>query len=610
MKFAHIAVIPAVLLLSACGEDYLQRDPGVDQTKEDVFADPMLASRFADRSYTFTVNDYGRLGAGGQPFRGTISEFTDEAVSGSLDVAIVAMNKGDWMNPINATDVTATTANSRSVPPYIRTYQGIRQVNVTLEQFDKVPWEKEPRLNKDLIKAQQLFLRAFFHFELAKRYGGVILADKAVYLDATGTNPDLNVPRSTFEETVAFIKKDLDEAEQLFMGVTEFQTPEGELVYTTATGWNPNEAVGDISGNNGRADLGTVRALRARLLLLAASPLHNPANDPGKWQKAADAAMDVIRMNKYSLHPDYRRLLEVPTSREYIMAYIRGPRAFADNNFFGQYVISPGSGGTAGVLNPTQNHVDLYEMKSGRRITDPRSAYNPANPYANRDDRLAHNVLYNTHPWPDRTGGMQIWYTPPAAAGGQTTYGIDAGASPARFTSTGYYCRKMWPEELKSSTPNAGALLNYVFFRYGEVLLNYAEAVNETGNFAAAVPYLDQIRARVGMPPVAVTFANRGMALSQNNMRELIHNERAVELAFEDMRWWDILRWKKGKEIVAQPIYRMDVKKTGNTFTYTPTLMGQGYQRVFEDHMHLYPIPRSEMVKGNQVQQNPGWPVF
>lgn len=614
INIKHIAVIPCVLILMSCNKDFLQRDPGVSQTKEDVFSNPTLASRFADRSYVFLTNDYGRLGGGGQPFRGSIAEFTDEAISGSRENSIITMNSGDWLEPALATDVTATTNTSRGLPPYVRVYQGVRNVNVFLEQFENVPWDKDPLLNKDLVKAQQLFLRAMLYFEYAKRWGGAVLLSKSLTLQ-----DELDLPRNTFEETVAFIEKDLNDAEQIFAATT-FQTASG-LIYSPDKGWDPAYDVnvatgavsGEVSGNYGRANLGAVRALRSRLLLLMASPLWNPANNTAKWKSAADAAKKVMDMQRYTLHPNYRTVLETTTSPEYIMAYVRGPRVASAANFFSAYVMSPGSGGSRNGLNPTQNHVDLYEMLDGRRINDAGSKYSLATPYENRDPRLEANILYNTHRWqPTRTKpNIETWYTP-SATGGSPTYGVDAGADNSLYTATGYYCRKMWPEELQVGK-NTTALLNYVYFRYGEVLLNYAEAINESGDPAGAVAAVNQIRARAGMPNVATTLANRGLGITQTSMRDLIRNERAVELAFEDMRWWDILRWKKGKEIVAQPLYRMDVRRVGTTganFIYTPTPLSDLFKRKFEDYMHVYPIPRGEIIKSNgKLVQNPGWPT-
>ncbi len=132
------------VVLTSCKKDFLRRDTGVTQTKEDVFANALLAGQFADRSYTFMINDYGRLGAGGQPFRSSISEFTDETISGSLEPAVVAMYNGNWLDPVNATEVTSTTNTSRGLPPWQKVYQGVRNTNVMLEQIDNVPWDKDP----------------------------------------------------------------------------------------------------------------------------------------------------------------------------------------------------------------------------------------------------------------------------------------------------------------------------------------------------------------------------------------------------------------------------------------------------------------------------------
>lgn len=611
MKIRYIITLGASLfLMSSCKKDFLKRDTGVVTTKEDVFSDPILASRFADRSYTFMVTEYYGLGSVGQPFRGTISEFTDEAVCGFLDEPYKAMYSGDWTNKEHSTEFGSNKSISGQRPPYVKFYEGIRNVNVFLEEYPNIPWEEEPTLNGELVKAQQLYYRAYFYFEFARRWGGAILMDKPLAL-----NDDMDIPRSTFEETIAFIEKDIDEAERIF-STTTFVDNTGSsplLIYSPETGWNPNFSPdvpgSNVSNNNGRPDLGAIRALRSRALLLAASPLWNPSGDPAKWQRAADAAKLVIDMGRYRLNPDYSRILTDPISHEYILANIKAPRASNVAGFFRDYLISPSTNGyleKSGSLNPTQNHVDLYETKDGLRITDPGSGYSLEAPYDNRDPRLEFNVIHNDQVW-QAPSKMETWYMPTANG---IEYGKDVTATAGTGTSTSYYCRKLWPEALKGNSTSR-AILNFVYYRYAEILLNYAEALNEAqGPVPEAQDAVNQIRQRptVDMPTVAQTFAARGVPLDKDNMRDLIRNERAVELAFELVRWFDILRWKKGPEIIAQPIKRMDVRKEGSTFIYTPTLMSSGYQRRFEDYMHLYPIPLNEIAKGSNLTQNPGWP--
>jgi hypothetical protein len=241
-----------------------------------------------------------------------------------------------------------------------------------------------------------------------------------------------------------------------------------------------------------------------------------------------------------------------------------------------------------GHFNPTQNHVNLYEMSNGLPITDPLSGYDPLSPYANRDPRFYANILYNDAPWQSRR--MQMW-----------NGGADFLAGSAAYTVTGYYCKKMWPEVFKTPGTQT-AIINFIFFRYGEILLNYAEAQNEAvGPDASVYNAINQIRKRAGMPDLPA-------GLTKDQMRDRIRNERAVELAFEDHRLYDIQRWKKGVEIIARPVYGMNVvKNTDGKFTYTPGILPELNQRVFEDYMHLYPIPKTEIQKSKNMVQNPGW---
>lgn len=611
MKSRYIVVLlcASFFLMASCKKDFLKRDTGVITTEDDVFSNPRFALQFADRSHTFMVPDYHHnLASVGARYRGTLSEFTDESVNGYLDDQFKTVYSGDWANTTSGTEFFSLAgASAASSSPYANFYSGIRNANVFLSRFSSVPWADDPSINGDLVKAQQLYYRAYFYFELARRWGGAVLMDKPLSL-----TDEMDIPRSTFEETIAFIEKDINEAEKIFSTTTFIDNAGSSplLVYNPQFGWNPGYSPAipgsNVTNNNGRPDLGATRALRSRVLLHAASPLWNPSGDAAKWQKAADAAKLVIDMGRYRLHPNYATILTDPISHEYIMAKIQGPRSVA--GFFDLYVMSPRTGGyviRSGALNPIQNHVDLYETKQGLRIGDNGSGYSLTNPYANRDPRLEFNVLHNDQLWqaPDR---METWYTPGPSG---TVYGRDLSPVVGVGTTTSYYCRKLWPEALKGNATTT-AILNFVYYRYAEILLNYAEALNEAqGPVAEVINAVNQIRQRptVNMPTVAQTFAARGVATNKENMRALIHNERAVELAFEMIRWFDILRWKKGPDILGKPIMRMDVQKQGSTFKYTPTVMEPSYQRKFLDFMHLYPIDKREIVKGNKMVQNPGW---
>ncbi len=543
-----IPILFTLTLVSSCKKDFLERTPGVALSEEAVFADPVLAAQFADKAYTYLVDDYVRFDA----HRGASAQASDEAISGTTNSSIRYLNQGLFHDH---SERVASINDIRDI--WSRAYGGIRQANVMLAKMPSVPWTSVQSPTQ--IEGEMHFIRAFLYFELIKRFGGVPIISRAYEV-----NEDLDLPRNTYQQCLDFILADLAAAEQL-----------------------PQDY---DNTNYGRATLGAARALKSRVLLYAASKLNNESNDKAKWTLAATAAKQVMDMNLYSLQATYSDILNVASSPEYIMMKIRGPRLNSENKIV-DFSQSPGSGSISGSMNPTQNHVDLYEMNTGKTITDPTSGYNPQAPYTNRDPRLGFNVLYNDQPWQGRR--LQMW-----------DGGRDYLSTNTIYTATRYYCRKYWPEPYIRNVTGT-ALLNYIYFRYAEVLLNYAEAQNEAiGPDASVYAAINQIRSRT-----EVAMPNLPAGLTQDQMRARIRNERAVELAFEDHRWYDIMRWKAGAELVAKPVYGMNVVRNANgTFTYNPVLLPVTYQKVFSDHMHRYPIPRSEINKSNNILlQNPGW---
>lgn len=552
MKAMYKTTILVLLItvLVSCNKDYLDRAPSVNLSEPQIFSNPVLAAQYADNAYNHLIDEYARFNA----HRGITGQAADEAVSGNNEVSIRTLTNGTYHDHYERGGASLNDISD----VWARAYAGIRVANKMLTEIANVPWT--PNQFPARIKGEMLFVRAFLYFELIKRFGGVPIMDR-VY----GPNENIDFPRNTYTECVNFIIKDLKEADGLLPATYD-------------------------NSNNGRATSGASKALRSRVLLFAASTLNNESNDLEKWKAAAAAAKEVIDLNIYSLQATYSDILNVATSTEYIMIKIRGPRAI--DGFLLDFAMSPGSGGAQGQLNPTQNHVDLYEMKTtGKPITDPTSGYNPALPYANRDPRLAANVLYNDATWQGRKIEM--------FSGGK-----DYLSGNVTYTATRYYCRKLWPEVYIRNVSGT-ALLNFVYFRYAEILLNYAEAQNEAvGPDASVYSAINQIRARVSvaMPPLPT-------GLTQSQMRDRIRNERAVELAFEDFRWYDIMRWKAGPQIVAQPMYGMNVvKNTGSTFTYTKELLPANMQKIYLDYMHRYPIPHSEIYKSKGILlQNTGW---
>ncbi|GGH02528.1 RagB/SusD family nutrient uptake outer membrane protein [Pedobacter zeae] len=557
------------LLTISCKKDFLNRTPEIALDDNGVFADPLRAASYADAAYNYMINDYARF----NDHRGSTAQASDEAVSGNSESSVTTLNRGLYHDHSNS----ASLNDMRDV--WTRCYAGIAINNKVLARMAGVP--AATVFPKQRIEGEMRFLRAFSYFELIKRFGGVPIMDKEY-----SVNDDINFPRASYQACVDFIIADLDKAVTLL-----------------------NNDADNGASNYGRATKGGALALKSRVLLYAASPLNNPNNDKAKWQLAADAAsklMDGTSAGQtYALQSTYADILNMASSPEYIMIKIRGPRAI--DGILADYAMSPGSGGAQGQMNPTQNHVDMYEMANGKAITDATSGYNPQQPYLNRDPRFYANILYNDQAWQGKK--IEMWSS--TSSTGVVTYGKDWNPTNIIYTATRYYCKKYWPETYVRLGGTSGtALINYIFFRYAEIMLNYAEAQNEAnGPDASVYKQLTDIRARAGIAAGANNLYGLKANMTQDEMRLAIRHERAIELAFEDHRWYDIMRWKIGPQVIATPMYGMNVVKNSNgSFTYTPVVLGPNFQKTYTAKQDRYPIPRSEIYKSNGVLiQNPGW---
>jgi len=558
-------IFTAILLLTlfsvSCKKDFLERTPGVALSEDQIFADPAQAARFADNAYNFVITKYVRF----NDHRGCTAQASDEAVSGNSEGSVTSLNRGLYHEHSTGPSLNDIYGVWKLM------YAGIAIENKMLVRIADVPPAPPatvPIFDPVRVEGEMRFLRALSYFELAKRFGGVPIMDK-VY----DVNDELNLPRSSFDDVTKFILADLD------IAITKLGN---DADYTASM--------------YGRPTIGAAQALKARVLLYAASPLNNPSGDKVKWQAAADAAT-VLMDGRYALQATYGDLLNVPSSPEYIMIRIKGNTPLA-GEMMQDFAMSPGSGGAQGQMNPTQNHVDMYEMANGKAITDPTSGYDPQKPYTNREPRFYNNIIYNDLDWQGRK--IQMWSSPAGALDYNTTI---------TYTATRYYCKKYWPEVYRT-VGGSTTLLNYIYFRYAEVLLNYAEAQNEAvGPDASVYAQLVAIRKRAGILPGANNLYGLKAGMTQDEMRQVIRHERAIELAFEDHRWYDIMRWKIGTTTIAVPMKGMDVIKNANgTFKYTPFVLSQNFQKTWAEKQSLYPIPRTEIYKSRGVLvQNPGW---
>lgn len=447
-------------------------------------------------------------------------------------------------------------------------YSGIRAVNLFLKEMEKGRTFDELKYNDGyaqmmvrykLYPYEARFLRAFFYFELSKRYGDVPLVTTIL------TEQEANsVTRSSYSTVVDFI-------------VSECDAISSELPVSFAT----------VPGSEtGRATRGAVLALKARTLLYAASPLHS-AEDQTKWIEASTAAKVIIDAGWYTLGT-YANITNDLASSELIFETRQGEsNTFESANFPIGF-----EGGNTGTC-PTKDLVDSYEMQaSGLGISEAGSGYDATAPYVGRDPRLAQTVLYNGSVF--KTLPVEIW-----------NGGLNAPPK-QNASKTGYYLKKYVMESVSLSPTSPSTKVHvWVDFRLGEVILNYAEAMNEaygsstTGSgilLMTATDAVNIIRARAGMP-------NFPAGMTKEEFRTKLRNERRVELAFEDHRFWDIRRWKIGSSTTA--IHGVDVVKSGaGVMSYTTKLVEN---RVWDNKMYLYPIPQAELFINSALRQNEGW---
>jgi hypothetical protein len=370
-------------------------------------------------------------------------------------------------------------------------------------------------------------------------------------------------------------------------------------------------------------------ALKSRALLYAASPLFNggststntaltplvsyPTTEINYWQAAADAALAVINSGTYALNVEtsapgygfYNVFLQ-RVNTEYILGLYRTP-----NRDFEGYYNPPSRSGSSNRSLPTQDLVDAFPMKNGLQPFNPDGTVNTASgyvandPYVNRDPRFNYSIIYNASLYSNNSGSTLspvytfINGTGTIPAPTQTNDRFGAG------TTTGYYSRKMCDVTISN---NSGSNTNraWPIIRYAEILLNYAEAINETGQVALAEAKIIQLRARAGID--AGTDGRYGLKtnITVAEMRGLIRNERRVELAFEDHRWHDIRRWKIAMITNNQYNKVMRITKNSNG-SYTYDRLESIRRHNFRPEMYLLPIPDPEIQKMPAMLQNPGW---
>jgi len=528
-----------------------------------------------DEKWTFTYFNEGIKGlVSGVYAQVYNNEFEDNSayfLAGATDEAQYALETGDINSYVNGGWSPANPFDRA----WTQSYTAIADVNMYLEKIDQTDiseWEYNSSYQdwKDQMEKfpyELRFLRAYFYFQLFRAYGDVPL------VTTTLTNAQANnVKRTPADEIVKFI---VDECDAV--------APYLPVTYSTENG-----------AEIGRATRAAVAALKARTLLYAASPLHNPTGDKTKWAKAAEACKYILdnatawglKLSAYGSLWGHDAFF----NPEMIFAIGRGDsNAFEKANY--PIGVENGSSGNC----PTQSLVDQYEYAdNGETFAEryPGSIdLSSVDPYEGLDPRFALTVVKNGDEWPSNGAQKKAIETFVGGFNAAPKYGA---------TPTSYYLKKFVDGSCVTTADNQTTRRHsWIVFRLGEFYLDYAEAVfNATGSANDATYGMTaneainvlRNRADIQMPE----FTEDGEAWVKRYERE-----RLVELAFENHRFWDVRRWKKG----AQYFKTIQVANINSSLTLTRSTVN----RQWDDKFNFYPIPQSEIKKNPNLTQNTGW---
>ncbi len=554
-----------MFLLISCGKkNFLDQTETTNLNEQTVFAD-------SARTVAFLTNIYIDIG---------FAESATRFGNGGLDAACDEAEPQKSANVTTSIQFATGTVNPSIISndAWNLPYTNIRRVNQLLKHLPSSPI---PPHIRNVMTAEARFLRAWYYAILLKHYGGVPLLGDTVY-DVTDKIPAV---RNTYEECVNYIVSECDAAAASLPLVR-------------------------IREDYGRASGAAALALKARVLLFAASPLFNgggvePENpltgytnaDPERWKLAADAAQVVMNTEAFSLYEDnatapgygFYKLFTLRVNTEYILAKMQGGNRELESAWQ-----PPSRNGAKGGF-PYQEFVDAFGMANGKAITDPASGYDANDPYKDRDPRLAYSVIRDQMPLIQNTGlkePVNIYLGPDGKGVSQDA--VHAG------TPTGYYTNKMLDENIAANFIH-GSNRCFPLMRYAEVLLNFAEAANEYAANPTQEVYdaVELVRKRAGLMPYELPDD-----LTKDQMREAIRAERRVELAFEGHRFWDVRRWKIAMQTENKQMNGMEITRSGSGVTYR---IFPVRKHNFREAMYLWAIPQGETAKSPELKQNPSW---
>lgn len=566
----HILLLISFLGLLSC-ENFLEPlQQSALLSDEQLMKDPSYLEGLLISAYNALPNNYNSF---------NLDVASDDAVTNVKGSNITAMATGAWK------------ATSDPISVWNTSYEQIRQINLFLEKYESISWSFDPRLSKadnaeknsyilQRLKGEAYGMRAYYEalllqFHSGKSSDGTLLGFP-ILTQTLSPSDDWKLPRNTFAQCVEQIMNDLDVAINNLPA--NYVDIPNQAMY--------NAALGERFENrmNGNA----AKALKARVALLAASPAYSFASGI-TWADAATIAGDLLK-EMGELYPAGKTFYTEIRNKEIIWNQAVVQSRSAENNNF------PPSLFGSGKTNPTQSLVDAFPMKNGYPINHELSGYNESDPYNSRDPRLSDYILYNDAKFKNQVINTYVGSS------------LDGVGSLQTSTRTGYYLKKFMLPGV-SLTP--GSLVStshtYTLFRMTEVLLNYAEAANEAwgpdgdpnGYGFTAKSKIAELRKRAGIttPDPYLNSLN-----DVSGLRDLIKNERRLELCFEGFRFWDLRRWNDLTQIT-KPATGVQIQSYDNIYSYD---YFEVEPRIYLPFMIYGPVPYDETLKYNLVQ-NVGW---
>lgn len=593
-----ISLIIFILAFASCNEDFLETQPLTEISEMALWEDPNLVRTFINNIYAGVPEPFRR----GRLTSNLVDEADYRGNTGSLN----------FNNGVITQDATPAWLSMYYNLSWADFYKNIRYCNVFLKNKDRINSDDDAQ--KDKMEGEVRFLRAYLYHKMISIWGGV-----PIITDVYELSDDFNAPRASYEYCVNFIVEECDKAAGLLPEIQD-------------------------GADRGRATKGAALSLKSRTLLYAASDLYNSAVFPAysnpellgytggdrksRWAAAKNAAKDVIETGLYSLYKGN------PSPEDSIAQNISDyfiSQDFTEEDIWYRFFIEEKSRQMIGLYSgpngyhgwgtqaPAGDLVDAYEMNDGTRF-DWNNPEQAAHPYKNRDQRFYAHIFYEGAKWRTRPhdaiardpeGVIQVGIWERWDNNSQKIvleYGLDTrfgGIEEWNGSYTGYYMRKFIdPKKDLTYIEGGGGGYQGVpfrFFRYAEILLNYAEACIELGEEDEARVYINKVRRRAGQPEITD---------SGEDLRKRYRNERRIELAFEEHRIHDVRRWVIGPEaykpiLKANVVYKLLPDKTTST---VPTITHEVFQeRSWSDKAYFMPITRAEINKNELLIQNPGY---